>query len=121
MSKNKKVLLGSHDYMVMKHRELVEKEATLTYKDKLRAYLSFSLAELEEMNHPLFDIIDKKFPDLPKHYTLDDVRMTKLFQNIIELGSTKGIELTYKMDGSMSDTERPIDYDAINKETEGIK
>lgn len=40
---------------------------------------------------------------------------------MISLGSSKAIELSYKLDGSMSDLAVEPDYDAINDATKGVK
>lgn len=122
MSKNKKqIRYGSHEYMMERNREVIRTEAQLNHKDRLRVYLSFKVDELKEMKHPLYGIIKKAFPEIQDDATLDDVRITKLFENMISLGSSKAIELSYKLDGSMSDLAVEPDYDAINDATKGVK
>ena len=122
MSKNKKpIRYGSHEYMIARNKEVIKNEAMLNHKDRLRVYLSFNVSELKEMNHPLYAVIKKAFPDIQDDATLDDVRITKLFENMIALGSSKAIELSYKLDGSMSDLAVEPDYDAISEATEGVK
>ena len=119
--KNKPMRIGSHEYVSERYKEVMVQEATLSYRNKLRAYLSFSLKELKELNHQLYDIVSKKFPDMPEEYTLDDLRITSLMNNMITLGSMKAVELSYKIDGTMSDTEMPIDHNAIEEEIGGIE
>jgi aminoglycoside phosphotransferase family enzyme len=121
MSKKKSIRYGSFDYMLEKKREIIKQEAQLNYKDKLKVYLNFDIKELKEMNHPIYNIIKRSYPDIDETLKLDDVRITKLFDNMISLGSTKALELSYKLDGSMSDLTPEPDYDLISEETEGIK
>lgn len=123
MSKKPKKLIrfGSHEYMLERKREVIKAEAKMNYKDRLKVYLSFNVKELKEMKSPLYDIIISKFPDIDENATLDDMRIVKLFDNMISLGSSKAIELSYKLDGSMSDLSNEPDYELIEEETEGIK
>ena len=124
MSKKKEtkgVRYGSHEYMVKRQTEVLKQEARLSYKNKLKVYLSFSVKELKEMKHPLYDIVIKAFPTIDENATLDDARITRLLDSALRLGSIKAIEMTYKLDGSMSDLAAEPNYDLIEEETEGVK
>jgi len=121
MSKKKSMRYGSHQYYVEKKKALIKEEAKLSYRDKVKVYLSFTLEELEAMDHPLYEIIKKEYPKFPKNATLDEARMTKMFEKIIKEGSNKTLELSYKLDGSMSDLTNEPDFDEIDIATEGIK
>ena len=63
MSKKKSMRYGSHQYYVEKKKALIKQEAELSYRDKVKVYLSFTLEELEAMDHPLFEIIKKEMYD----------------------------------------------------------
>ena len=122
MKKEKeKIRYGTHEWLQLRRKEIIKQEAQFNYKDRLKVYLSFSIQELEEMGHPLYKVIKKAFPTIDKSLTLDDARLTKLFESAISLGSIKALELTYKLDGSMSDLSNEPDYETISDETEGIK
>lgn len=121
MSKKKPVRYGSHQYNLERKKEVIKAEARLNHRDKLKIYLSYTIGELKEMNHPLYDIIHKAFPTLHENATIDDARLTKLFDKMFREGSIKTLELSYKLDGSMSDLTNDPDFDEIDSATEGIK
>lgn len=121
MSKKKPVRYGSHQYNLERKKEVIKAEAMLNHRDKLKIYLSYTIGELKEMNHPLYDIIHKAFPTLHENSTIDDARITKLFDKMFREGSIKTLELSYKLDGSMSDLTNDPDFDEIDSATEGIK
>lgn len=121
MSNKKPVRYGSHSYYVERKKEVIKQEARLSHRDKLKIYLSYTLEELKEMNHPLYDIVHKAFPELHEKATIDDARLTKLFDKMFREGSIKTLELSYKLDGSMSDLVNDPDFDEIDEATEGIK
>ena len=121
MSKKAPMRFGSYEYQVARKKEQVKQNAMLNYKDRLKVYLSFTIGELESANHPLAKIVLKHYPEISKFATLDDVRVIKMFDNMLTLSSSKALELSYKLDGSMSDLTNEPDYEIIEAETEGIK
>ena len=122
MSKKKRpIRFGSHEYMVARKREIAKQEARLNYKDMLKIYLSFSLAELKEIDHPLYEIIKRTFPNLDENATVADARTLKLLDKAIREGSQKSIELTYKLDGSMSDLTVEPNFDELDEVLKGVK
>lgn len=120
MSKQSK-RYGSHEFMKARQQEVLRLESEISYKNKVKIYLSFDLGELKTINQELYELVKKAYPMLDDTATLDDVRITRLFDSAIRQGSIKAIELLYKLDGSMSDLTSEVDYAAIAEETEGIK
>lgn len=116
-----KIRYGTHEWLKERKSQVIKQEAMLNYKDKVKIYLSMTIKELKENNHPIYKTINRVYPDIDENLTLDDARLTKLFDSAIGLGSIKALEMLYKLDGSMSDLSSEPDYDHIAKETEGIE
>lgn len=112
---------GSHKYMVAKKKEMLKAEAALSYRERLRILLTFSMEELKEMKHPIYDIVMKHFPNLPEQATLDDARFIKFFDKMFRESSTKVLEMSFKLDGSMSDLVNDPNYHEIEEATKGVK
>lgn len=113
--------MGSHEYMVERRKEVIKQEAQMSYRDHLKVYLSFSLKELKQMKSPIYDIVKNAFPSMDENTTLYDARVTKLFDKIFRESSMKALELTFKLDGSMSDLTNEPNYDEVTENTGGIK
>lgn len=111
----------SHEYLRERYKAQLKENAELKYKDKVKVFLGFRVKELKEMGHPLYKIVKKAFPDLNEEATLDEARITKLFEKVFYESSMKALELTFRLDGSMSDLESEPDYDEIDNATEGVK
>lgn len=121
MNKKSPLRYGSHAYNVARKKEVIKQEAQLNYRDKLKVYLSFTIKELEEMNHPIHAIVKKHFPEAQDSMTLDDIRFVKFFDKLLREGSIKMMELSFKLDGSMSELTNEPDYDEIDEATKGVK
>lgn len=121
MAKKKPARFGTHEYMKMKKQEVIKQEAEMNYKDQLKIYLSFNVKELKEMGSPLYDLVIKKFPNADEDFTLNEARFYKLFEKVISESSMKALELTFKLDGSMSDLTSEPDYDSIAEATKEVK
>lgn len=113
--------VGSHKWLVERKKETLRQEAALSYRDKLKVYLTFTLEELKEMKHPLYDIVKKTFPNLPETATLDDARFVKFFDKLFRESSTKVMEMSFKLDGSMSDLTNDPDYAEVEEAMKGVK
>lgn len=100
---------------------LLKLESELKFKDRLRVYMSLSLAELKKHGHPLYDVISKKYPNLDESLTVDDARVLKLMEKIFVESSNKSIELSYKLDGSLNDAKVQFDFEEIERLTKGVK
>lgn len=112
---------GSNEWYRKRYQDVVKEEARLSYRDKVKTYLSFSLEELEKAGHPLYEIINRAYPGLDKKATLDEARILKLFDKVFSESSMKALEMLYKLDGSMNNLENEPDYDEIEEATVGIK
>lgn len=112
---------GSHEWYVRKYKEQQKLEAELKYRDKLKVFLGLNLGELKEADHPLYEIIKKEFPTMNDKMSLDEARMTKLLKKVFMESSMKALELTYKLDGSLTDITNDPDYDLVERETSDIK
>lgn len=120
-TKPKSARYGTAEYLKMKKQEVIKQEALMNYKEQLKVYLSFNLKELKEMGSPLYDIVVKKFPNVDEDFTLNEARFVKLFEKVIMESSMKALELTFKLDGSMSDLTSEPDYESITEATKGVK
>lgn len=112
---------GSHEWYRQKYKEQQRIEAELRYRDKLKVFLGIRLEELKEAKHPLYAIIKKEFPDLDDMMTIDEARITKLLKKVFTESSMKALELTYKLDGSLTDIVNEPNYDLVERETKDIK
>lgn len=113
--------VGSYEWYIQKYKDTRREEAQLRYRDKLKVFLGLNLQELKEAGHPIYDIVKKAFPNLDEMATLDEARIVKLFDKIFNESSLKALELTYRLDGSMSDLENDPDYERVERETVDIK
>jgi len=109
---------GNYDYYTKKKKTVLKQEAMLSYKEKIRVWLSLPLSELK--NTPLYNAIKNNY-DVPDEATLDEVRIIKMFDKALVEGNTKILEMLYKLDGSMSDLTVSIDYGDFDETTEDVR
>jgi hypothetical protein len=98
---------------------ILKHEAKLSYKDKLKVFLSLTVEELA--GTPLEETIRRAFPNVNEKTTLDELRLFKLWDKVLVESSMKAMELTYKLDGSMHDLAPDTDFEEIEIATEGIE
>lgn len=113
--------LGDKDFYIRQKKLLQEQEKDYTYKDELRVWLNQPLSFFKENHHDLYLMIKKKFKNADDNMTLNEVRMTKLFENAFLLNSNKAIELTYKLDGSMNELAKEVDLSDVIENIGGIE
>lgn len=106
-------------FYIDRQKEIIKEEAILSYKDKLKAWLSMSIEELKET--PLYNILISKYPDISKDATLAELRIIKLFEKVFVESSQKALELSFKLDGSMDDLRVKISYDDLNEAIKEIE
>lgn len=112
---------GSAEWYSEKYKRIIKETAKLKYRDKLKVYLSLSLGELRENGSPLYDIVKKEFPEMTDDMSLDEARMTKLFKKVFMESSMKALELTYRLDGSLSDITNEPDFDELEEALKEVK
>ena len=112
---------GSYEWYLEKYKQQIKETARMNYRDKLKVMLSLDLGTVKEINSTLYGIIKNEFPNLDDKDTLDTARMTKLMKKVFMESSMKALELTYKLDGSLSDLSVEPDYETLERELEDIK
>lgn len=110
---------GDHNYYLDKYKKVAQEQSKLRFKDKLKVWLSLPLIEMKDTS--LYKIIKAAYPELSDEATLDEARMTKLFDKIFRESSQKALELSYKLDGSLADMSIDINFDDVDEATEGVK
>lgn len=110
---------GDHNYYLDKYKKVAQEQSKLKFKDKLKVWLSLPLVEMKDTS--LYKIIKSAYPELADEATLDEARMTKLFDKIFRESSQKALELSYKLDGSLADMSIDINFDDVDDATEGVK
>ena len=107
------------EYLLAKMKADAEYSKELNYKDELKVFLSLSIAEVKGTK--LHKEILRIYPDIDPSITLRQLRTMKMLEKMFVESSQKAMELSYKLDGSMSDLSVSIDFNEIDEGTEGIK
>ena len=107
------------EYLLAKMKADAEYSKELNYKDELKVFLSLSIDEVKGTK--LHKEILRIYPDIDPSITLRQLRTMKMLEKMFVESSQKAMELSYKLDGSMSDLSVSIDFNEIDEGTEGIK
>lgn len=112
--------VGSQEWYRNRYKDLVREEAKLSNREKFKVSLSLTLKDLKVMKHPLYDVIKQKYPKLSDETRISDARDFKLLEKVFTESSMKALEMTYKLDGSLTDIKNEVDYETIEQMTEDV-
>lgn len=118
--RGEKVRIGSQEWYRKRYKDLVKEEAKLSNREKFKVSLSLTLKDLKVMKHPLYDVIKQKYPKLADETRISDARDFKLLEKVFTESSMKALEMTYKLDGSLTDIKNEVDYETVEKMTEDV-
>lgn len=103
------------------YKEEAQRLAKISYNNRLKVWLGRSLKDISGTF--LYGRIKEAFNgEISDDTTLDEVRIQTLIANMLKGGTAgiRAIELTYRIDGSLSSVEQDVDLDEIEEKTEGI-
>lgn len=98
-----------------------QKLAEMSYAKRVKHALERPIGSFA--GNALYSEIKEAFNgEIEDNVILDEVRVMTLFRQLIKGGTAgmKAMELTYRLDGSLTNIESDVDYDEIKEGTEGV-
>ena len=120
MGNNENMAKETIDYGRL-YNEEASKLAEISYSKRLKIVLDKRIKDL--VGTKLYSDIKEAFDnEISEEATMDEVRVMTLFRNILKGGTAgmKALELTYRLDGSLVNIEKEVDFEEVEEGTKGV-